>query len=166
MNIKLLRLLFFLLTFALHFNGSTAQVKQYINKNESFAQELSKQYGIPASVILGTAILESGSGKSRNARLLNNHFGIVGKNALLKHSPPIRSRYKQYPDVASSYRDFCKLISRKKFYTTLKGSDDYKKWTSCISECGYSRMPQTWKSRVDKTIASYQLQNFDAVTHE
>ncbi|MDI3318791.1 glucosaminidase domain-containing protein [Pinibacter soli] len=166
MNVKLLRLLFFLLISILHFNDSRAQAKRYIKEHKGQTLELSKQYGIPASVILGVAILESGSGRSRNAKLLNNHFGVIGKNNLRKLHPPVKSRYKQYAEVAASYRDFCKVISHKKFYKQLKGDGDYKKWTSQISRCGYTSMPRTWKNRVDKTIGKYRLQNLDSTVYE
>src|SRR5262245_30012189 len=82
---------------------------KYVRKYRPLADSLSSVYGVPTSIILGVAILESGSGTSRNCKLLNNHFGIVGKNDLLK-TKRIKSRYKQYPDSLASYVDFCKLM--------------------------------------------------------
>ena len=58
-----------------------AQTK-YVKLFKPYADSLSKEYGIPAAVMLGVAILESGSGTSKNAKALNNHFGIVGKKDL------------------------------------------------------------------------------------
>ena len=40
------------------------------------AKEQMRMYGIPASVILAQAILESSNGQSRLALNENNHFGI------------------------------------------------------------------------------------------
>lgn len=58
--------------------------KTYINKYKSTARSLSVKYGIPSSVILGVAVVESSSGQNRNSKLLKNHFGIAGKNNLRK----------------------------------------------------------------------------------
>ena len=56
----------------------------YVNKYKPVAIRIMNETGIPASVILGVAMLESGMGTSKNAKLLYNHFGIVGRNSLHK----------------------------------------------------------------------------------
>src|SRR5262245_21117143 len=86
---------------------------KYIKKYRPMADSLSAVYGVPTSIILGVALLESASGTSRNCKLLNNHFGIVGKNDLLK-TKNIKTRYKQYTNSRASYVDFCKLMAKKK----------------------------------------------------
>jgi Bax protein len=130
--------------------------KAYIRQYKPLADSLSLAYGIPAAVILGVAIIESSSGTSRNCKLLNNHFGIVGKNNLLK-TKNIRTRYKQYANATSSYVDFCKLISRKKFYPKLKGNKRYLPWVDAISKSNYSEVPDVWKQRVTTTIKKNKL---------
>lgn len=120
------------------------------------ADSLSEAYGIPAAIILGVAIVESGAGTSRNSRLLNNHFGIVGKNNLLK-TKGIRTRYKQYASVAASFADFCNLLTRKKFYSALKGNMDYKLWITAISKTGYSEAPAEWRKRITTAIQKNKL---------
>jgi flagellum-specific peptidoglycan hydrolase FlgJ len=133
-----------------------AQNRSFEEKYGPLADSLGAVYGIPSSVILGVAIIESGSGKSRNARLLNNFFGIKGKNNLLK-TKGIRSSYKQYPNDTASFVSFCGLVSRKKFYPTLKGNPDYRLWTNALSLAGYSEIPATWKKLIDSTIRKNQL---------
>ena len=129
---------------------------RYLKTYRPLADSLSVVYGIPASVMLGVAIIESGSGTSRNARLLNNHFGIVGKNNLLK-TKGIRSRYKQYPSVKASYIGFCQLLTRKKFYPRLRGNNDYKRWLDAMSKAGYSEAPVEWKARISAAIRKHVL---------
>ncbi|MEI9911305.1 MAG: glucosaminidase domain-containing protein [Bacteroidota bacterium] len=109
-----------------------------------------------ASVMLGVAIMESGSGTSRNCKLLNNHFGIIGKNNLLK-TKGVKSRYKQYPDAMASYVDFCRLMTKKKFYKKLKGNMDHKLWADAISKAGYSEIPAIWKQRLLDIIRKNKL---------
>lgn len=148
-SVTLLALLF--LSFSV-----SAQTKSFIQKFRPMADSLSAAYGIPAAVILGVSLVESGSGTSRNCRLLNNYFGIVGKNNLLK-TKGIKTRYKQYPDAASSFVDFCKLLAKKKYYKKLKGNMDYKQWTDAISKSGYSEVPAVWKQRINDAIRKNKL---------
>lgn len=140
-------------------SGSVAaqsSTKTFITKYRPLADSLSEAYGIPPSVILGVSIVESGSGTSRNCRLLNNFFGIVGKNNLLK-TKGIKTRYKQYPDATASFIDFCKLLAKKKYYKKLKGNMDYKLWTDAISKSGYSEVPAVWRQRINDTIKKNKL---------
>lgn len=135
--------------------GQTA-TKTFITKYRPLADSLSAEFGIPAAVILAVAIVESGAGTSRNCRLLNNYFGIVGKNNLLK-TKGIKSRYKQYPDATASFTDFCRLLSRKKYYAKLKGNMNHSLWVDAISKSGYSEVPAVWKQRVNDTIRKNKL---------
>lgn len=145
-----------LVIFLLIISQSLLAQSKYVKKYKPMADSLSTVYGVPASIILGVAIMESGSCTSRNCKLLNNHFGIVGKNNLLK-TKGIKSRYKQYPNARASYVDFCKLMAKKKFYKTLKNNNDYKKWADAISKTGYSEIPDIWKERVIATIEKNKL---------
>jgi flagellum-specific peptidoglycan hydrolase FlgJ len=146
----LLVLLLLLATFA------GAQSPKYVARYRHLADSLASEFEIPATVILGVAIMESGGGTSRNCKLLNNHFGIVGKNDLWK-TKKIRSRYKQYPDATASYVDFCKKIKKKKYYKHLKGKTDYNLWLDAMSKSGYSEAPAVWKSRVISVIKKNKL---------
>lgn len=132
--------------------SQTAYVKRWL----PVAENLEKDYGIPVPVILGIAIHESGSGTSRHAKLLNNHFGIKGKNNLLKEKG-IKSAYRQYDNVEECYEHFCKVIKKKSFYKTLKGNKDHTLWITAISKAGYSVIPEIWKERVLSTIKKNRL---------
>ena len=126
---------------------------KYVKAYKPYADSLSEEYGIPSAVMLGIAILESGSGTSKNAKLLNNHFGIVGKNKL----KDVKSKYKQYDHPRESYKDFCKLVKKKKFYEKLKGNTNPTVWIEALSKAGYSEVPDTWKQRVLSTIKKNKL---------
>jgi hypothetical protein len=52
------------------------KVKAYIRRFAKVAQAESKKYGIPASVKMAQAIVESSAGSSKLATRNNNHFGI------------------------------------------------------------------------------------------
>ena len=146
----------FLVVFFIIVSQDLAAQQKYIGKYRHLADSLSQNYGIPTCIILGVALLESGSGTSRNCKLLNNHFGIVGKNNLMK-TKGIKTRYKQYPSAHASYVDFCKVVARKKFYKELKDNKDYKLWVDAMSAAGYSEVPDQWKAKVIATIQKNNL---------
>ena len=131
--------------------------RDYIKKNREMALEFSKEYSIPVEIILGIAIIESGSGQSKIVRNLNNHFGIVGSNKV-----KYRTRYKQYSNDRDSYKDFCNLISSKKFYAKLKTIKNYNLWVQNIAKIGYSENPKVWKKSLIKTIKTYKLDGIES----
>lgn len=140
-------------------NAQKYTTKSYIERHGPAAQELMRETGVPASVILAVAIHESAYGNSRIARYLNNHFGIKGKN----NSKKIRSAYKGYKSVKESYRDFVGLLKRRKATRPLfdkHGSDDYKSWVQGIARGGYSES-RDWSRKVISTINRYDLEKYD-----
>ena len=135
---------------------SVAQAEEFIRKYKYLSDSLSKEFGIPSSVILAVAIVESGSGTSKKSILLNNYFGIVGRNNLIAQKR-IKTRYKQYKSPSDSFVDFCNLQTRKKYYKLLKEEDDYRRWVLAISKAGYSERPEVWRKRILTTIKKYKL---------
>lgn len=136
--------------------GSAFAQSKFVKKFSPLADSLSDEYGIPACVILGVSILESGSGTSRNSKLLNNYFGIVGKNKL-DPAKGQKSRYKQYPNATASFIDFCHLVKKRKYYKNLKDNMNYVLWVDAISKHGYSEIPEIWKERVIAAIRKNKL---------
>ena len=136
---------------------ASAQNKSYIFNHKLVAAVLAQSYGIPAPVILSIATVESSGGAGPTARVLNNHFGIVGRNSFVNHKGR-KSRYKQYNNELASYVDFCKLISHKRFYKKLKGNTDCTAWVKAISRCGYSEAPGQWEQRVFSVLYSLKSQ--------
>ncbi len=131
----------------------------YIEQHKSVAQQLMRETGVPASVILAIAIHESAYGNSRIATNLNNHFGIKGKN----NSKTIRSAYKGYESVLASYHDFVDLLQRRKSTQGLfdKYSPlDYSAWVKGIARSGYSAT-RDWSRKVLGTIDRYDLDDLD-----
>ncbi|MBM3915873.1 MAG: muramidase [Sphingomonadales bacterium] len=145
------------LLFIFSWMPAAAQPERFISKYGPLADSLDREYGIPASLILGVSIIESSSGTSRNCRLLHNFFGVKGRNNLLK-TKGIRSGYKQYATDTASFVDFCKIVSRKKVYASLKGNTDSKKWVAALSKTGYSEVPATWQSLINNTIRKHELE--------
>lgn len=127
--------------------SARAQNSKYVYDHKIIATVLSKYYGIPAPVILAVAAIESSGGNAPVAKVLNNHFGMVGRNELVNHRGH-KSRYKQYSNEIASYLDFCGMITRKHFYARLKDSENCLAWVKAMSRAGYSEVPEEWEQKV------------------
>ena len=155
--IKKYLLVLFLFISSASFSQTATQ--NYIDENKDLAVELMNTYHVPASIILGVAIHESGSGTSKIARYLNNHFGIKGPNSSTK----IRSAYKDYDEVKDSYQDFIEILQNRSKFAVLfdKYSDyDYRSWSKGIQRGGYAAS-KTWSSQVIAIIKYYNLYLLD-----
>jgi flagellum-specific peptidoglycan hydrolase FlgJ len=130
---------------------------RYIRKHTDMAMDLSKQWGIPTSIILGVSTLESGSGTSINCKQLNNYFGVKGRNHLKKR----HTKYKQYASAEASFADFCGILSRKRFYPKLKNNMDYHLWLRDMNKSKYSSAQEIWVHRIKMIITEYELYKLD-----
>ncbi|WP_379086956.1 glucosaminidase domain-containing protein [Pedobacter sp. UC225_65] len=133
--------------------------EDYIAEHVDHAQELMRIHQLPASIILAVAIHESAAGKSKIAQYLNNHFGIKGENS----STEIRSSYKDYPSVDSSYNHFVAFLHSRTYFDALfdkYDQYDYINWARGIQRAGYARS-RTWASQVIGLIKKYELFQYD-----
>ena len=137
--------------------GAQKVTQKFITRFAPLAKELSKEWGIPVSILLGVSVLESGSGTSINARQLNNYFGVKGKN-IMKHR---QSKYKQFDSPKDSFESFCRMISRKKFYKKLKGNMDYHAWLAAMNTASYAGSKGIWVSRIKTIIQDHKISQYD-----
>ena len=152
-----------LVTLLLLFVSLTASAQtsayNYIEKHKEDAVKLMKDHGVPASIILAVAMHESANGTSVIARHLNNHFGMKGKNSSTK----IKSSYRGYESVESSYQDFISLLKNRRQFSPLFNKlthYDYKNWVWGIQRGGYAAS-RTWGSQVMATIKKFKLYQYD-----
>ena len=136
--------------------SSNAQNKFFISYRP-LADSLAVAYQIPASVILAVAYQESGGGTSVVGRRLNNHFGLKGR-VPGGDTVSVKSSYKYFEKPSDSYIYFCNLVARKKFYPSLKGNTDYKKWVIAISKTGYAGNAKVWSKHIIGVIEKYKLE--------
>ena len=133
--------------------------EDYIAQHVSHAQELMRLHQLPASIILAVAIHESAAGKSKIARYLNNHFGVKGYNS----NTEIRSAYRDYPTVDSSYNHFVSFLQSRSYFNVLFGKYDqydFTNWARGIQRGGYAHS-HTWATQVIGLIKKYELFKYD-----
>lgn len=129
-------------------DGQRFSRSEYIDmwKDEAIKQMV--ESGIPASITMAQAILESGDGNSELASKSNNHFGIkchsdwTGKKVY--HDDDKKGEcFRHYKNAFESFEDHSDFLLRKR-YASLFEHDitDYKKWAKGLKKCGYATNPK------------------------
>lgn len=120
--------------------------QNYIKRFAPVAVAEMRKYGIPASIKLAQALLESNAGKAALATRFHNHFGIqcFAKNCKPGHCASHadlghKSFYRQHESAWMSYRTHSHLLSSNR-YQHLKGhgTSDFRSWALGLEEAGYS----------------------------
>jgi flagellum-specific peptidoglycan hydrolase FlgJ len=140
--------------------------QSYIEKFKDNAIAIMHQSGIPASIVLGIAMHESGNGNSAIAKNLNNQFGMKGgtTSVYYKNKKKVKSAYKAYDSVLDSFQDFARIMTEKKKFAHLPlqlSSSDYLGWVKGIEHAGYASSKK-WGKQVLALIQKYDLHSYDA----
>jgi LysM repeat protein len=151
----------------------------YIRQYQDLAVSEMLRTGIPASIKLAQAILESSCGKSDLACKANNHFGIKcggewrGKSFHkedddYEEGKLVKSCFREFNSVMDSYiahSDFLSDPNKANRYGSLFNLDvtDYKGWARGLSKAGYATDPQ-YANRLIEIIEKYELFRFDNET--
>jgi flagellum-specific peptidoglycan hydrolase FlgJ len=152
-------LILILLALSFQTMGQSAAAR-YIDTYDSMAMVIREEYGIPASVVLGIALVESGAGTSKLCRVNHNHFGVRIRERSSKTKSGYANVYKKYSSDIEAYQHFGELVSKKKYYATLEGNMDHLKWLKAMKAAKYATAPD-WVPHINKTIHRYNLTRFD-----
>ncbi|MBI9052438.1 MAG: glucosaminidase domain-containing protein [Bacteroidales bacterium] len=141
--------------------------KEYIKLYNNLAIKEMKRSGIPASITLAQAMLESDNGNSTLAQKANNHFGIKCHNSWkgpkVFHDDDKRNEcFRKYKSVYSSYIDHSNFIANGNRYQFLFDFPitDYKSWAKGLQKAGYATS-RTYATLLIKIIEDNQLYVFD-----
>jgi hypothetical protein len=123
--------------------------EEYIEMYKEAAIEEMNAFGIPASIKLAQAILESGSGNSNLALNAYNHFGIKchkGWIGLSYHMDDDEKNecFRKYNNSLESFKDHSIFLTTRDRYATLFQLDvkDYKAWAHGLKNAGYATNPR------------------------
>ena len=136
---------------------------QYVEKYKLLAVEEMHRSGIPASITMAQAILESGYGNSYLAKNANNHFGIMNKPEWKGETFAMGGAvYKKYKTVLESYQDHSNHIKSRKWYAELfkLKITDYKNWAHGLKKAGYAQDPN-YAYRLIQIIEKYKFSDLD-----
>ncbi len=149
----------------------------YIEKYKDIAIDEMERAGIPASIKLAQAILESASGKSVLARKANNHFGMKCGSAWKgktfyredddydEQGNLLKSCFRVYKNPEASFIAHSEFLRdpRKEYrYGPLFRIDpkNYKRWALGLKKAGYATNPR-YPDLLIKIIEDYELYLYD-----
>ncbi len=157
------------------FLTASSDIRQnYIATYKRIAMDEMERVGVPASIKMAQALLESGAGTSTLALQANNHFGIkCGKNWNGKtmyrkdddyddKGKLIASCFRKYESVSSSFRAHSQFLLDNRRYAFLFELDptDYKGWARGLKKAGYATS-STYANKLIQLIEEYELYLFD-----
>lgn len=143
------------------------QVRNYIEKfSETAVGEMDK-FGIPASISMAQAIIESRSGTSTLAVRNNNHFGVkcFSKTCPNGHCNNFtddhhKDFFRKYPGAWESWREHSHFLMKNSYKRLLKYGKNYKAWAVGLREIGYATDP-TYDKKLISVIERYDLNKLD-----
>ena len=142
---------------------------QYIEAYKGIAIEQMIEKGIPASITLAQACLESADGNSTLAVEANNHFGIKchahWKGETIAHDAESgKECFRKYGDAKESFSDHSDFLRYSDRYSFLFEIDrtDYKGWAYGLKKAGYATDP-AYPAKLIKIIEENDLGRFDVL---
>lgn len=141
--------------------------KAYIEKYNKLAVSQMKKNGIPASIILAQAVLESQNGNSELARKSNNHFGIKCHSSwkgdrVFHDDDKEQECFRKYKKVEDSFYDHSLFLkgNRYQFLYDIP-IRKYKAWAKGLKKAGYATNPK-YPELLISIIESNELTRFDS----
>lgn len=139
----------------------------FIKKHKDLAIAEMSQFGIPASIKMAQALIESRAGESRLAVNNNNYFGIKCFSTKCKKGHCTNATddhhkdfFRKYKSVEESWRSHSSLISQGRYAKLAKFGNDYKKWAAGLKKAGYAT-DKNYDKKLINTIEKYRLYQLD-----
>lgn len=144
----------------------------YISEYSQLAVREMERSGVPASITMAQAILESDSGNSVLAVQGRNHFGIKCHNdwmgeKMYADDDKEGECFRVYVKVEDSFSDHSDFLRYSRRYAALFELDprDYKAWATGLQQCGYATSRRYAKSLIG-LIERYGLASLDSRVEE
>jgi LysM repeat protein len=161
---------------------SADDILPYIQQHQKIAVQQAQNTGIPASILLSQAILESNAGKNHLVLRGNNHFALKCGNDWMGETYNViadeydsngdltASCFRTYHSNEASYQDFAAFLSHynqaNRFGFLFKlPKNDYQAWAYGIEQ---SLHPQQkgYSTQLVHLIEDYKLTRFDNLSQE
>ncbi len=136
--------------------------EQYLKRFAKVVVEERRKFGIPSSILLASAFLQSHAGERTIAQQSNNHFAIPCTTGWSGPSKNVAGQcYRQYENAWMSFRDNSLYLSTGKF-SKLQSIDstDYQAWAVRLEQLGYSEY-DNFAQQVIQVIEHYGLTALD-----
>ncbi len=152
------------------------QHQAFINRLAPVAKGTQRQYGVPASITLAQAILESDWGQSKLATDYNNFFGVKASSGMRKVTLPtkevqdgqwvtVQAPFRWYTSWQESIWDHGKLLAsgtqdNPRRYEAVIQAANYQAAARALVTGGYATDPD-YANKLIRVIESYDLDRYD-----
>ena len=149
--------------------------ERFIADVAAAAQTSQQETGVPASVTLAQAMLESDLGRSALAQEAKNYFGIKAsgspgpagvvymdtREVIGGASVTVRAPFRAYNTVAESFTDHgLYLRDTPRYAEAMKHTDDPRLFARLIQQAGYATDPQ-YAAKLIRLMDTYNLYQYD-----
>lgn len=141
-------------------------ISEYIDTYKGIAMKEMRKHGIPASIKLAQAIVESGFGNSELAVNANNHFGIKCHGwdgpGYLYDDDERDECFRIYSHPVESFLDHSLFLMTRPHYAMLFELDkmDYTAWAYGLRMAGYATNPN-YPQMLIRIIEEHGLMHYD-----
>lgn len=151
-------------------NIGSASVVAYVEAHRVLAMQEMKRSGIPASILLGQAILASDHGSKELAADFNNHFAMKCGHAWDNETifskddnSIVEVCYRAYPDAKSSFADYTDMVMNSRSCRDLFQNSyyDFEAWAQGLGACLHQSDKQ-YAARLIKLIKKFDLTKYDS----
>ena len=139
----------------------------YITQFKAIAMKEMKRTGVPASITLAQAIVESNSGESNLAKNHNNHFGIKCKSdwtgaKTYQDDDAKQECFRVYEAAELSFKDHSNFLKNRPNYVDLFLLDpvDDTAWSYGLKKAGYATASD-YPKKLLKIIDDYELAQYN-----
>ena len=160
-------ILIFCMTMQIGWTQNNTITIAYIAQYKAIAMKEMKRTGVPASITLAQAILESNSGESNLAKKHNNHFGIKCKSdwtgaKAYQDDDAKQECFRAYETAEISFKDHSNFLKNRPNYVDLFLLDpvDDTAWAYGLKKAGYATASD-YPKKLLKIIDDYELAQYN-----
>lgn len=148
--------------------------QQFIESIAPHAQEVQRKYGVPASIAIAQAALESGWGEKVKG---NNLFGVkAGRSwqgatidiATHEYIDGVRTnqtdRFRSYASTKDSIENYEKLLASNARYADVVNADTAHEAAEALQQAGYATDPK-YAAKLKSIIDANNLTRFDDASY-
>lgn len=122
-----------------------------------------QKFGVPASVLLAVAYVNSFAGTRETAGAANNFYALPCGGDWQGRTATFDERcYRHYERPWDSFRDFSRLLAAQSWFAGLKQSAgrDWQAWAKGLNDKGLSDV-EHFGAEIEKVIRAYRLFELD-----
>lgn len=135
-----------------------ADKRAYLNRFARVAEGEQKKYGVPASVLLASAMLMSQAGTSDAARKGNNHFALPCTPDWKGESGQYSGAcLRHYENAWTSFRDCSFFLTTGPNARLCPDNSNYKAWAKAVGKMGFPG-GDDFSDQLVKVIETFGLQ--------